>query len=210
MKKCIIFAAAPIDDLSYITVDKDAWVICADAGVRYAKALNIEPNLVLGDFDSCDKSESDGYAVVTFPSRKDDTDLMLAAKYGISAGCDDFTIYGAIGARLDHTVAAVSTLGYLLDNGKTARLVDEKTVVMLLSGGEHKIKNTGGYLSLFPYGCDACEVTLSGTAYDGECMLTASFPLGVSNEIVEDEAVIKVCPCDKDGRVLVICAKKYN
>lgn len=210
MKKCVIFAAAPIQDLSYIKVDNDAFVICADAGIRHAKALKIEPDLVLGDFDSCDKSESDGYARVTFPSRKDDTDLMLAIKYGIESGCDDFTIYGALGERLDHTFASFSALSYLLDNGKTARLEDKKTTVSLLGVGEHRIKNTGRYLSLFPFGCDFAEVFLVGTAYDGEALLTSSFPLGVSNEIVADEAVITVKQSEGESRVLVIESKKEH
>ena len=210
MKKCVIFAAAPIKDLGYVNVESGAYVICADAGIRYAKALNIEPDLVLGDFDSCDKSEAEDYARITFPSRKDDTDLMLAIKYGIESGCDDFTIYGALGARLDHTYAAFSALGYLLDNGKSARLVDDEHTVMLLSIGEHKIKNEGGYLSLFPFGCDSIEVSLSGTAYDGQALLTASFPLGVSNKIVGDEAVITVFSTEGEGRVLVINSKKDN
>ena len=210
MKKCVIFAAAPINDLSYIIVDDGAYVICADAGIRYAKALKIEPDLVLGDFDSCDKSEAESYARITFPSRKDDTDLMLAVKYGIESDCDDFTIYGALGARLDHTYAAFSALGYLLDNGKSARLVDDKHVVSLLGVGEHKIKNEGGYLSLFPFGCDCAEIELYGTTYDGPALLTASFPLGVSNEIAYGEATITVYQREGESRVLAIATKKDN
>ncbi len=210
MKKCVIFAAAPINDLSYIKVDDGSYVICADAGIRYAKALKIQPDLVLGDFDSCDKSEAEEFARITFPSRKDDTDLMLAIKYGIESGCDDFTIYGALGARLDHTYAAFSALGYLLDNGKRARLVDDKHTVVLLGVGEHKIKNDGGYLSLFPFGCDSAEVSLLGTAYDGNAVLIASFPLGVSNEIIGKEATVTVFRRDGESRVLVITSKKDN
>jgi len=208
MKKCVIFAAAPIPDLSFIRVDFDAMVICADAGVRYAKALGIEPDLVLGDFDSCDREESREFCTVTFPSRKDDTDLMLAVKYGLEAGCDDFVIYGALGGRLDHTYAAFSALGYLLDNSKTARLEDKDNTVRLLGAGEHRIKNDGRYLSLFPYGCDCIAVSLYGTSYDGQVLLTASFPLGVSNEIVDDEAVITVFKGEGESRLLLISSQK--
>ena len=208
MKKCVIFAAAPIQDLSYVKVDDGDYVICADAGIRHAKALKIEPDLVLGDFDSCDKSETEDYARITFPSRKDDTDLMLAVKYGIESGCDDFVIYGALGGRLDHTYAAFSALGYLLDNQKSAKLVDDKHTVTLLSAGEHKIKNNGGYLSLFPFGCDSAEIELCGTAYDGPALLTASFPLGVSNEIVGDEATVTVLRASGEIRVLAITSQK--
>lgn len=208
MKKCVIFAAAPISDLSFIDVSGADMIICADAGVRYAKALNIEPDLVLGDFDSCDKSETEGYARITFPSKKDDTDLMLAIKYALESKCDDITIYGALGARLDHTIAAISALNFLADNGVSARLCDEKNTVSVLTVGEHRVKNTGGYLSLFPYGCDEVPIELCGTAYDGPAVLTASFPLGVSNEIVENEAVIKVFATESKARLVMITAQK--
>ena len=210
MKKCVIFAAAPIENLSFVAVPDNAYVICADAGIRYVKKLNIEPDLVIGDFDSCSRSESEGYCTVTFPSRKDDTDLMLAVKYGIENGCDDFVIYGALGGRLDHTLAAFSALGYLLDNGKTARLEDQRHTVRLLGAGEHKIANNGGYISLFPFGCDCVQVVLSGTAYDGSFLLTASFPLGVSNEFKDDTATIEVVGSESESRVVLILSKKDN
>jgi len=208
MKKCVIFAAAPIDNLDYVDVSGADMIICADAGVRYAKALNIEPDLVLGDFDSCDKSETEGYARITFPKRKDDTDLILAVKYGLESECDDFVIYGALGARLDHTIAAITVLNFLADNNKSGCLCDKRHTVRILKSGEHRIKNTGGYLSLFPYGCDAVSIELSGTAYDGGAVLTASFPLGVSNEIVSDEAVVTVLDGEGEARVLMLLSQK--
>ena len=210
MKKCVIFAAAPIGSLENIKID-DAMVICADAGIRHAKALGIVPDLALGDFDSCDREETQDFPTVTFPRRKDDTDLMLAVKYGMEAGCDDFLIYGALGGnRLDHTIAAFSVLGFLADNGISGKLVDNKTSVCVLGVGEHIIPNNGGYLSLFPFGCDRARVELYGTEYDGEALLLNSFPLGVSNEIRSHSAVIKVFQGDEMTRVLMILSKKDN
>ena len=202
MKRCVILGAAPVENADYITICEGDMVICADGGVRLAKKLGIEPNLVLGDFDSCDRSESEDFCTVSFPKRKDDTDLMLAIKYAVESQCDTFEIYGALGARLDHTYAAISALSYLADLKAYARLVDERTTVVLLSSGENKIKNERKYLSLFPYGCDSISVYLSGTEYDGEAFLTASYPLGVSNEIISDYATVSIP--EGDGRVLAI------
>ncbi len=209
MKKCAIFAAAPIANADYIKIDDDTMVICADAGIRHAKALGIKVDLALGDFDSCDRSETEDICTVTFPKRKDDTDLMLAIKYGMQAGCEDFKIYGALGGnRLDHTVAAFSALGFLADNALSAELVDDKTCVRVLEVGEHIVPSNSGYLSLFPFGCDRVTVELSGTSYDGEALLLNSFPLGVSNEITSQSAVIKVFQGDEVSRVLMILSKK--
>ena len=211
MKKCVIFAAAPIGDADYIKIEDGTMVICADAGVLNAKAIGIIPDLVLGDFDSMDKSQIGDIPSVTFPKRKDDTDLMLAIKYGMQAGCDDFTIYGALGgSRLDHTYAALSALAFLADNQMKGCLVSDKTLVQVLSSGEHLVENRGGYLSLFPFGCDRVLVSLSGTEYDGEFMLINSFPLGVSNEIKSNTAKIEVLNGEEIPRVLMIQTKKEN
>ena len=211
MKKCAIFAAAPIGNADYINIDDDTMVICADAGIRHAKALGIKVDLTLGDFDSCDRSETEDICTVTFPKRKDDTDLMLAIKYGMQAGCEEFKIYGALGGnRLDHTVAAFSALGFLCDNGLCGELIDDKTSVRVLEVGEHIVENNTGYLSLFPFGCDRALVELSGTSYDGAVLLTNSFPIGVSNEIISHTAVIKVLEGDEMSRVLMILSKKDN
>ncbi|MEE1279346.1 MAG: thiamine diphosphokinase [Oscillospiraceae bacterium] len=211
MKKCAIFAAAPIGKADYIEIDDETMVICADAGIRHAKALGIKVDLVLGDFDSCDRNETENICTVTFPIRKDDTDLMLAIKYGMQAGCEDFKIYGALGGnRLDHTVAAFSALGYLADNSLNGELVDDKTRVRVLEVGEHIVPNNAGYLSLFPFGCDRVAVELSGTSYDGQVLLAKSFPLGVSNEIISHSAIIKVLQGDDVSRVLMILSKKED
>ncbi len=209
MKKCVIFAAAPIKSGQKINIDSETVVVCADAGYLHAKKLGIKPDILLGDFDSFSKDEADDVLSVTFPTRKDDTDLMLAVKYAMEYGCDDFTIYGALGGkRLDHTVAAFSTLGFLMDNGFAARLVDGETIVELLSVGEYQIENCGSYISLFPFGCDSVTVNLEGTAYDGEVLLTSSFPLGVSNEVIADKAKIEVFQGDNISRVMLIRAPK--
>ena len=208
MKKCVIFGAAPIEDYSFVDVSCADMIICADAGVRHAKALKIEPDLVLGDFDSCDKSETEDYVRKSFPVRKDDTDLMLAVKYALKSECDDFVIYGALGGRLDHTLASITALNFLADNNKTACLCDSKHTVKILAQGKHKIKNNGGYLSLFPYGCEKAQINLQGTAYDGDAILTASFPLGVSNEIVNDEATVTVFSDKDETRVLMVLSQK--
>ena len=52
--KAVIFGGAPIRDYSFCgEYLKDAdTVICCDAGMAHAKALGIDPNYIVGDFDS--------------------------------------------------------------------------------------------------------------------------------------------------------------
>lgn len=205
MKRCVIFAAAPINNADYIKTSENDFIICADAGILHAKKLGITPDLALGDFDSCNKSETEGIPTVTFPSRKDDTDLMLAIKYGMEYGCEEFMIYGALGGdRFDHDIASISALGFLLDNNLSATLESDKARIKLLDVGEHRIEKIGKYMSLFPFGCDRALVCLEGTAYDGETLLMSSFPIGVSNEITDRFAKVTVLQGDSEIRVLLV------
>lgn len=207
MKKCTIFAAAPINDLSFVTVPENSYIICADAGYKHAERLNITPDLIVGDFDSASKPQIQNANVISFNKRKDDTDLMLAIKYGIEMGCEDFYIYGALGERLDHTIASITALSYILDNNLKARLIDENCEVSMLPIGEYEIENLGGYLSLFPFGCDSARVSIEGCEYDGVFTLISSFPLGVSNKIINKSCRLNVLAGEGDTRVLVIKTK---
>ena len=52
--KVILFAGAEIRDYSFCEsyMDGADAVICCDAGMRHAKALGIDPDYIVGDFDS--------------------------------------------------------------------------------------------------------------------------------------------------------------
>ena len=58
-----------------------------------AQALGISPNGILGDFDSLGHAP-EGERVIRHPVEKDDTDMLLAVRTGMEAGCRDFIIYG--------------------------------------------------------------------------------------------------------------------
>ena len=49
---CVIFAGGPEVGEPCLPVPEDAYIICADSGLRRAEQLGLMPDLVLGDFDS--------------------------------------------------------------------------------------------------------------------------------------------------------------
>ena len=51
MGNCIIFCAAEFDTLVQ-PIDRDDLVIAADGGLVHTQALEITPDVILGDFDS--------------------------------------------------------------------------------------------------------------------------------------------------------------
>lgn len=204
MKRCIIFGAAPVRDTSVVPVEakEGDLILCADGGYAYARALGLVPDVLLGDFDSLAGPWDLVGEMKRFPPEKDDTDLMLSVKEGLARGYRDFAIYGALGGRLDHTIASIQTLAYLTSQGAKGVLYGEGTQVYLLKDGALSLPRVeGAALSVFAYGGNASGVTLRGTKYpleDG--VLQACFPLGVSNEFAADVAEITV----KKGSLLIL------
>lgn len=199
MRTCVIFCAADFDGFIY-PIAQNALVIAADGGLRHTQSLGIQPDVILGDFDSLGYIPDDSRV---FPVEKDDTDTMLAVKHGLQQGCDDFVLYGAMdGPRLDHTIANFQTLGYLASHGARGTLVGKDYIATVISGNTICFPETAeGILSLFCLGADATGITIEGLQYpltDGT--LSASFPLGVSNHFIGKPGRITV----KNGLVLAL------
>lgn len=203
MGKCIIFCAAEFDALVE-DIRAEDHVIAADGGLQHTEKLGIVPNETIGDFDSL------GYTpqgANVFPVEKDDTDAMLAVRRGLELGYRDFLLYGSLdGPRLDHTVANFQTLQYLADHGAYGYLVGSSYLATVVKDGFLRFPaGAEGTVSVFCLGADAEGVTLEGLYYPLENgLLTAGFPLGVSNHFTGKEAKIAV----KNGSLLVLWDRK--
>ena len=191
MGKCLIFCAAEFDGLVQ-PVTADDYILAADGGLRHLENLNLKPNGVLGDFDSL------GYVPAgaqVFPVEKDDTDSMLAARKGLELGFREFLFYGSLdGPRLDHTVANFQTLQFLADRGAAAYLAGKKYLVTVIKNERLRFPSgAAGIVSVFCLGADAAGVKLAGLRYPlDNGILTAGFPLGVSNHFTGCPAEIAV------------------
>ncbi len=198
MKTCVIFCAGEFDSLIKPIQPGDL-VIAADGGLRHTEAMGIKPDIILGDFDSL------GYVPAgaqVFPAEKDDTDCMLAVRWGLKEGCREFLIYGGLdGPRLSHTVANFQTLEFLQEHGARGILAGKRELVSLFTPGVTVFPpQAEGYLSLFCMGAPA-RVSLEGLFFpleDG--VLTPAFPLGASNRFVGKQARITV----HEGSLLAI------
>lgn len=199
MKRCVIFCAAGFDSL-IDPIGRDDYVIAADGGFRHTEALGIQPNAVLGDFDSL------GYIPVganVFPVEKDDTDAMLAVRHGLNLGFREFLIYGGLdGSRLDHTFANVQTLRFLAEHGACGYLVGRDYILTVVKDGAVRFPaGAAGILSVFCVGADAQGVTERGLSYSlDNAVLPGSFPLGASNHFAGREAQISV----RKGSLLLV------
>ena len=199
MANCIIFCAAEFDTLAE-PIARGDYVIAADGGFAHVQKLGLEPDCVLGDFDSL------GYVpdhAKLFPVEKDDTDAMLAVRRGLSLGFDRFLLYGSLdGPRLDHTVANFQTLLFLADHGAQGYLIGRDYIVTAMKNDTLTFPaNCTGILSVFCMGEDAKGVTLENLKYPLENgTLSAGFPLGVSNHFTGKPATVTVA----EGKLLLL------
>lgn len=194
MKRCFIYAAGTFYGLREGPRPGDLQ-IAADAGFLLCQREGLHPDLVIGDFDSMELTGTPE-GCIRVPVEKDDTDSMLAIREGLRQGCTQFYIYGGTGGeRLDHTLANLQALAFLRRHGARGYLYDRNFVYTVLENETLTLPRTvdWGLVSLFSLGERTEGVTLEGLQYplqDG--VLTADFPLGVSNHFAADTARITV------------------
>ncbi|MBO5857332.1 MAG: thiamine diphosphokinase [Clostridia bacterium] len=200
MNICYIFGAVDCSVTDFKPNENDL-IIAADGGYSTLKKLNIKPDLLVGDFDSLG-NVPENENIIKHPVKKDDTDTLLAVKIGLEKGYKTFVIYGAIGGRLDHTVATIQTATFVAENGGIAYFYDGNHTVTAIKNSSIKFKDTAkGYISVFALSGIAKGVTIKGLLYElDNAEISPTFPIGVSNEFLGKESEISV----KDGILTII------
>ena len=179
---CYVFCAGSHYGLAARPEPGDT-VIAADGGWKICEKENIVPTLLIGDFDSLEQIP-DFPSTIRLPVEKDDTDTMFALKEGLLRGETLFHIYGGLGgSRTDHTVANLQALVYLAEHGARGILYgNDETFTAIRNGSISFPPYESGILSVFCAGRDAEGVSIKGAHYPlNDAVLTAGFPLGVSN-----------------------------
>ena len=209
-KKCIIIGAGDLT-VGSVAVGEEDLVIAVDGGINYCGVLEIEPDIMVGDFDSVNDAQREAILnmkeqipdrVVVLKPEKDDTDMLAALKLGLEKGYDYFLLYGATGGRLEHTLANIQCLLFLKNHGAVGYLMDGSGMIFVMRNEEVKLRaNLEGYFSLFCLGKEAKGVTIKGLKYELEdYTMTNAFPIGVSNEFIGEEATVSV----RDGELVGI------
>lgn len=194
---CYIFGAGEQTPCNIKPTSSDL-VIAADGGFDYLQSLGLCADYVLGDFDSVISTDLPPDCI-QYPRKKDDTDLLLAAKLGLEKGYTEFVIYGCLGGRIDHTLGNIQVLSFLAKQGAHGTLAgDEFTIRTImndtLSFSKELPENTAGNIcSVFSLSDKSLNVSIKGLEYEVENItLTNSFPLGISNTFIGKNASISV------------------
>ncbi len=210
-KRCVIVAAGEIHNYerakSFLRED-DFFIFC-DAGLSHAGGLGVKPDVVVGDFDSCEPGDLEWWKerceIIQLPREKDDTDTMFAVKLAVERGYCDFVLLGAMGGRFDHALGNISILLYLNGLGKKAVLIDDYSLMQI--GGKEPllIEDSCSYFSVLTVAGNVSGVNIKNAKYPLEnARLTPDFQLGISNEVLPGKvAEVSV----ESGRVLVVVVK---
>ena len=210
--KCIVICAGDLT-LGEVPVGEEDFVIAVDGGLSYCGILNVEPGLILGDFDSVSEQEALAIEkleqqiperILRLPCEKDDTDTLAALKEGLKRGYTDFRIYAGTGGRFDHTLANIQCLIYLKNRGATGYLVDGTGMMLIIKNeAVHFQAGLEGYLSLFSLVEESRGITIEGMKYSLEhAVIRNDFPVGISNEFIGEAAAIAV----EDGTLVCMIA----
>lgn len=181
-------------------------VIGVDRGALWLVRRGIPPDIAIGDFDSVTAVEKKrihdiSRVYIEYLPHKDVTDLELAIEEAIRLRAKEVRIFGALGRRFDHAMAATQLLGRLESHNIYGIIVDNFNKIHIVRRQLTLPKTRDlRYVSVIPLHTQA-TVSLSGFAYDvSRRTFHSGSTLGISNEIVAGFATVTV----HSGKVLII------
>ena len=183
--RAVIIGNGTIGDYEYIRslICGDDVVICADGGLRHARAMDITPDIAIGDFDSSEKDKN--VKTYEFPVRKDYTDGELAVEYALDHGFSEILMLGMTGTRADHTLTNIMLL-FKADN--ISMIDDHNEIYAVHGGGSIEFHGKKGRtLSIIPVYGDLVGIYTEGLEYPlcGETLFFGH-SRGNSNVVTED------------------------
>jgi thiamine pyrophosphokinase len=191
--KIVIFANGPMDKTTPTTAvlaDCDL-IIAADGGARHCRALDITPDLLLGDMDSVAPADLEvmlagGTRIKRYPSRKNRTDLDLALSVALDHHPKEVIIFGGLGGRWDMSLANLMLLADPALASISLAFLDGTTKATLLRGRQQYtvLGAAGDTVSLIPISTSIEGLTLTGFEYPlSNHRLSRGTTLAISNQL---------------------------
>ena len=169
-------------------------VFAIDAGFAHLETVDCTPDMAIGDFDSL------GYTpkckrVIKLPVEKDKSDLEAAMDRVKTRRFDEVVIYGALGGRLDHTMANLQMCARFAESGMGVTFISDDYAIRIVVGPDaYELPLLEeGTVSVFAATDEAHGVIERGMKYsiDDET-ITNRTTRGLSNELQGVEAVVAV------------------
>ncbi len=174
-------------------------LLAADSGGRHALALGLPLELWLGDFDSSPPGLQEALPAPkeVLPQDKDLTDGEALLLKALELGAEEILLLGALGGRLDHTLAHLELAFALLEKGVRVELTDGLAWAIPLLPGLHAFPlEPGAPFSLLPFP----EATLGVEGARWNLPLT---PLRATTRTLENRALGPIRVLVGAGRALL-------
>ena len=206
MPRIIIFANGnlPHHENARALLRNDELIVAADGGIRHVFELGLIANILIGDLDSLpaefDPATFDG-EIVLFPKDKNETDLELAIQHALTLNPHQVLILGALGGRMDQTLANITLLSHERLSAFDVRLNDGVEEIFFCRDQAQIEGRSGDIVSLIPWGGVVTGVVTSGLrwALKNETLYPDK-TRGISNDMTGDAAVVSI----KSGLLLVV------
>lgn len=169
-------------------------IVCADHGYDMIQSKEIQPDLLVGDFDSIKHQYiPSGLKVETHIAEKDETDTELALEGLLGFGVNKIHILGGLGSRIDHTLGNIFLLEKFLKEGCEIKVIDDHNRISIgVEGTHYFLKDNFQYISIIPIS-DNVIFTSQGLKYEvNHLEIRRGDPRGISNEISKLEAIIQI------------------
>lgn len=188
-----------------LSLTENTRAIAADGGMRHATALNLKPELWVGDFDSADDAEFTAFADVErqpYPTAKAVTDGEIAVDEAIKRGAKELILVGALGGeRSDHALQHYAYALSLKQQGFRVVLTSgEEEAHPLLAGSLDIDQPVGSLLSVIGF-TDLAGLDIDNVAYPLDDF---SLPFG-SSRTVSNIAKGHVRLRLREGKAIVLC-----
>lgn len=169
-------------------------VYAVDAGFEHLEGVGCVPDMAIGDFDSLGHRPQ-CRRVIELPVEKDKSDLEVAMDRVKTRRYDEVVIYGAIGGRLDHTMANLQMCAKFAEEGMGVTFVAQDCAIRIVVGPDAYDLPLleRGTVSVFAATDECHGVIERGMKYsiDDET-ITNRTTRGLSNELQGVEAVVAI------------------
>jgi thiamine pyrophosphokinase len=210
--RAVIFANGEVPNIQNALplLADDDYIVSADGGLRYIRALSLIPKLVIGDLDSVSKEglqfiKDNNIELLKFPIDKDQTDLELAVQELAARGYQNILVIGALGGRMDQTLANIGLISLLANQNISLELDDGCEHVFLIWGKSVIVGSRGDVISLIPICASVAGIKTTGLKYplfNEELLVNRT--RGISNQMTDDTAEIS----NASGSLLCIHTRK--
>lgn len=176
------------------------------APFAFPRYRSYRSRLYWGDMDSVDEETlayfiEKGRQTKVFPKGKDETDPQLALIHAFELNPDEIWILGALGGRIDHSLANISLLVICAKEGVEARIIDETCEIFIVDQYRVIDGQKGETISLLPLSSQVTGITLTGFEYPlFQGKMEIGEPYGISNRFMDEKGTISV----ESGYLLVI------